>query len=99
MGWRGEGLSEDKIVEALELFVSALENAVAVLKQNLPMKEQDNSKLRSWSPEKVKWVEAEGYRGPYERADPQSADDYKLLLSDLKAHDGKTQRRREDRPP
>ena len=38
---------------------------------------------------KVKTVQAEGPSGSYKKAISQDGDDYKLLLKDLKAHDGK----------
>ena len=85
-------MSDDKIIEALELFIGALESAVAVLRQNLPKKENKNHKRSSWIPDKITWVEAEGSKGPYERADPQGTDDFKIMLTDLKAHNDKLTR-------
>jgi len=41
----------------------------------------------------IVWQEAIGTRGPYEKANPQSTDHFKALLTDLKAHDGKLSRK------
>lgn len=50
-----------------------------------------------WNPNKVKWTQAEGAKGPYERypASGQKAeatDDYKHMLADLKKHQGRMTR-------
>jgi hypothetical protein len=52
-------------------------------------KEEEKS---PWDPSKVKWVQAEGTKGPYEKANPQATDDFKNMLADLKAHQGKLTR-------
>jgi len=77
------GTREDNIIEALRLFVDALDNAVQVLRRELGF-----SRTWSWDPSKIKWVKAEGQKGPYERADPQATDHFKSMRTDLKAHDG-----------
>jgi len=41
---------------------------------------------------KIKTVQAEGPSGPYKKANNQDGNDYKLLIEDLKAHDGKITR-------
>jgi len=45
-----------------------------------------------WNPEKIKWKEAQGTKGPYERADPQATPNFKAMLADLKAHGGRLTR-------
>ena len=52
---------------------------------------------KEWDPNKIKWVKAEGFSGPYERypAKGEKAElsaDYKHMLADLKAHNGKLMR-------
>jgi hypothetical protein len=51
----------------------------------------------AWDPAKIKWVQVTGASGPYERypaegAKPEATEDYKNLLEDLKAHNGKLTR-------
>jgi len=50
--------------------------------------------MDTWDPSKIKWVQDEGARGPYERADPQGLknSDFDLMLKDLKAHNGRLTR-------
>ena len=38
---------------------------------------------------KIKTVQAEGPSGPYKKANNQDGNDYRLLIEDLKNHDGK----------
>jgi hypothetical protein len=89
-------LSEESIVEALDEFCNALENAVAVLRQAL--KSQTKSERScSWDPSKIKWTQETGFKGPYERypakdQKAESTEDYKNMLADLKAHGGKLTR-------
>lgn len=47
-----------------------------------------------WNPNKIKWVQTEGTKGPYERypakgEKAESTVDYKAMLEDLKRHNGK----------
>lgn len=44
---------------------------------------------RPWDPDKIKFVGAQGAKGPYEKADPQATPDFKAMLQDLKDHKGK----------
>jgi hypothetical protein len=46
----------------------------------------------SWDPSKIKWANEEGTKGLYEKAASQSTEDFKSLLADLKAHNGKLTR-------
>jgi len=42
-----------------------------------------------WDTSKIKWVEAEGTHGKYERSEDVNSLDFKELLKDLEAHNGK----------
>lgn len=77
----------DTVVFAIADFANAIEAATVSLRQKL--KELGPSK---WDPKKIKWTEAEGTKGPYEKADPQATPDFKNMLSDLKSHNGKLMR-------
>jgi hypothetical protein len=51
----------------------------------------------AWDPAKIKWVQVTGASGPYERypaegAKPEASEDYKNMVEDLKAHNGKLTR-------
>lgn len=59
--------------------------------------EKTSPRQNLWNLEKIRWVEAEGARGLYQRypAPHQKAEstlDYRNMLADLKAHDGKMTR-------
>ena len=61
------------------------------------MKNGEPLQPAAWKAENIKWVQAEGARGKYQRYPPlgqaaESTDDYKALLRDLKKHDGKMTR-------
>lgn len=45
-----------------------------------------------WDPSKIQFKAANGARGPFERADPESTLHFKNMLQDLKNHDGKLSR-------
>lgn len=50
-----------------------------------------------WNPDNIKWVQAEGFKGPYERypgegQKAEATEDYKAVIADLKAHNGKLSR-------
>ena len=85
--------SDDKIVEALELFCQAMENAIAVLRQNLGVAGQP----KSWDPNKIKWQVTEGFKGIYERYPPEARSPRQLKTismpsRDLKDHKGRLSR-------
>jgi hypothetical protein len=43
----------------------------------------------SWDPSKIKWEQAEGSSGLYERSEDVNNPDFKAMLKDLRAHKGK----------
>ena len=46
-----------------------------------------------WGASNIKWTQAEGAKGPYERADQQPGNrDYDLMLKDLQDHKGQLTR-------
>jgi hypothetical protein len=42
-----------------------------------------------WDPAKIKWTEAQGSSGPYERSDDVNSFDFKELMKDLENHNRK----------
>jgi len=45
-----------------------------------------------WDPNKIKWLEAEGTKGSYQRSEDVNSLDFKELMKDLEAHQGKLSR-------
>ena len=79
----------DKVTEAILDFANALEAACVQLKRY--MGEVHGIEPPSWDPTKIKWVQAEGTKGPYERYPAQgqkaeSTEDYRNLLAAVKQH-------------
>lgn len=61
------------------------------------MKDSEPVQPAAWNPKNIKWVQAEGSKGPYQRYPDQdqkaeATDDYKSLLADLKRHNGRMMR-------
>ena len=50
------------------------------------------AKEYDWNPDKIKWTQAEGSKGPYQRSDDVNSPDFKALLKDLETHNGKLTR-------
>ena len=46
----------------------------------------------TWNPSKIKWENAEGSKGPYERSDDVNNLEFKAMLKDLGEHQGKFRR-------
>ena len=46
----------------------------------------------TWNPNNIKWVQAEGTSGPYERSEDVDNLDFKEMMKDLASHNGKFQR-------
>jgi hypothetical protein len=46
----------------------------------------------SWDASKVKWIQTEGSNGPYEKSEDVNSSDFKAMLKDLSAHNGKLTR-------
>jgi len=42
-----------------------------------------------WNPEKIVWNQAQGSKGTYERSEDTSNPEFKALLKELEAHNGK----------
>jgi len=91
-------------VEAVKALITKLiesrEQEIVQLKEFLEALNETPEEIieaKEWDPNKIKWVEAEGFSGPYQRYPAKGAKveltaDYKAMLADLKAHDGKLTR-------
>jgi hypothetical protein len=84
-------MSEDDLAtSALLEFLNAAEAGIAAAKRLIQEgKGICKESSQSWNPARIKWEQAQGASGPYERSDAANATDFKLLLKDLAEHDGK----------
>ena len=93
-------MTEDNVAEAVIDFCNAMEAAVVNLKRQLgrrngngPAAQSDSSQpLNSWNPDAIKWESRQGSKGPFERSEDVDNPQFKLLLKDLAAHQGKLTR-------
>lgn len=65
-------------------------NIMRTLKANT-MRQQETRQW-TWDPAKIKWVNDEGFKGPYEKTEDYTSPDYKAMHADLQAHKGKLTR-------
>lgn len=74
-------------------FVVKLRDAACMVKdaceEYLEKMAPGETKVHAWNPEKIKWNIADGTRGPYERSEDVNSIDFKEMLKDLAAHNGK----------
>lgn len=88
---------EERILKA-EVLIDSVSTGQQIIYSSLEgaglMKNGEPVKVSAWDPDKILWVQAEGAKGPYERYPAQgqkaeSSEDYKAILVDLKAHNGR----------
>ena len=84
-------------VETLLKLRDAIQMAADALNEELEKHAPAETKELEWIPEEIKWVQAEGKRGLYERypdanQKAESTTDYKNMLTDLESHKGKLTR-------
>lgn len=46
----------------------------------------------AWNPEKIVWTQKTGQRGPYEQSEDVNNTEFKAMLKDIAAHNGKLTR-------
>lgn len=78
----------EKIVFAITDYANAIESAIVGLRENL----RELTKFPEWDPDKIVWTQAEGPSGPYERSEDVNNLEFKAMLKDLAAHNGKMRR-------
>lgn len=84
-------MNEQRALEILVDFANALEAAAVNVKHQIA--ELTGAKEKSsWDPSKIKWEQAEGSSGPYERSEDVNNLDFKAMLRDLQGHKGKLYR-------
>ncbi|MEM3623552.1 MAG: hypothetical protein QXR76_07280 [Candidatus Bathyarchaeia archaeon] len=78
--------NEDLALTALLDFLDAVEAGVSAAKQRIK-----EAKI-GWNPDKIKWEDAEGSSGQYQRSEDFNNPEFKAMLKDLQAHRGKLTR-------
>lgn len=83
-------MSEQKALEVLLDLANALEAAAVNVKRQIA--ELSGAQSLSWNPEKIKWEQAQGSKGPFERSEDVNSLDFKAMLKDIQGHKGKLNR-------
>lgn len=92
-------MTDDNVAESIIDFCNALEAAIVNLKRQLGRRngtlapnDAKGKTLEGWNPDSLKWEAREGSKGPFERSEDVNNLQFKALLKDLAAHDGKLTR-------
>jgi hypothetical protein len=84
-------MSEDVklLFDVLEDYANGMEATAVRLKVELAkIQGVEPRKVWSWSPDRIRWAEAYGSKGKYERGEDVTSLDFKSLLKDLAQHNG-----------
>ena len=79
---------EDLATAALLEFLNAAEAGIAAAKHVI----SKGKGIEKWNPDKIKWTQAQGSKGPYERSEDVNNLEFKAMLKELGSHSGKIQR-------
>jgi hypothetical protein len=87
----------EELYEIVTDFFNAIEAAAVNAKRQIAevkgvAEKEEKQAKKTWDPEKIKWTQAEGASGPYERSEDANNLDHKAMLKDLAAHKGKLNR-------
>ena len=82
----GENEKQDVVLEAFLDFLGGVEAGIAAARQKVKQ-----AKL-IWDPDKIKWEKVEGAKGTFERSGDFNNPEFKVMLKDLMAHNGKLTR-------
>lgn len=77
---------EDLALQAFTEFLNAVEAGISAAQQLI----KEGKHL--WDPAGIKWESAEGSKGPYERSEDVNNPEFKAMLKDLAAHNGRITR-------
>lgn len=83
---------DDTATVALLEFLNACEAGVTAAKRLIADNKGVLQEEKSWDPAKIQWTQTEGSKGPYERSEDTANPDFKRLIKDLTAHQGKLTR-------
>ncbi len=67
-------------------------NIMRAIKATQPQTAKQEKREWTWNPDKIKWTQETGFKGPYEKSDDVNSLDFKAMLKDLQEHDGKLNR-------
>lgn len=73
---------EDLCLQAFTEFLNAVEAGIAAARQQI------KAVKVGWDPAKIKWTDAEGSKGPYQRSEDLNNLEFKAILKDLASHNG-----------
>jgi len=74
---------EDVASIALLEFLNGVEAGIASARQRIK-----EAKI-GWEPDQIKWEDAQGTSGPYQRSEDINNPEFKAMLKELQAHNGK----------
>ena len=77
---------DDLAVKALLELINAIEAGAASARQIIR-----EAKV-GWDPDKIRWTEATGPSGAYQKSNDKENSDFRAMLKDLEAHGGKMTR-------
>ena len=81
---------DNKVSEAVIDFCNAIEAAAVKLKHDLGA--SPSQVKYPWNSEKIVWTDKQGDKGPYQISEDNYNTDFRAMLQDLTAHNGKLQR-------
>lgn len=84
-------MSDSELAESIIDFCNALESAAVNLRRQIEGYAKTERK-HDWDPSKIKWIKAEGFKGEYERSEDVNNLEFKRMVKDLAAHQGKLSR-------
>ena len=76
----------------LEMAKVSLETLLGMWLKGESISAEPQQPKPKWDSNKIKWVEAEGTHGKYERSEDVNSLDFKELMKDLEGHQGKLSR-------
>jgi hypothetical protein len=83
--------NEETTLEILSDFADGLEAAAVNIKRQIAALLKVNEEP-TWDPNKIKWEQTEGSKGQYEKSEDFNSTEFKAMLKDLAAHQGKLSR-------
>jgi len=91
-------IAKETVYEVLDLevwdavfeLVNAFEAGIVAFKRR--MATEKGVTTPSWNSDKIKWEQAEGPNGPYERSEDVNNPEFKAMLKDLARHAGRLTR-------
>ena len=84
-------MTDEQTLEILVDLANALEAAAVNVKHKISGI-MNVEKEPLWDPSKIKWTEAQGIKGSYMRSEDVDNEEFKAMMEDLEAHNGKLTR-------